>query len=155
MAVSVDAAAVRAAAGGAEYAAGEELLAAGAVSGLEAGYGGVNADVAEAGEGWQVWAGVVGRELTGECDCPAAGGAALCRHAVAAALAAVRAGLTWTPLAEDEDADEDGVAESEERRLRALAERLPAGELVALLVRQALRDDAVAAELEAAAVATD
>jgi uncharacterized Zn finger protein len=148
MAVSVDAAAVRAAAGGAEYAAGEELLAAGAVSGLEAGYGGVNADVAEAGAGWQVWAGVVGRELTGECDCPAAGAAALCRHAVAAALAAVRAGLTWTALAEDED----GAADPEERRLRALAERLPAGELVALLVRQALRDDAVAAELEAAAV---
>jgi hypothetical protein len=67
---------------------------------------------------------------------------------VAAALAAVRAGLTWTALAEDED----GAADPEERRLRALAERLPAGELVALLVRQALRDDAVAAELEAAAV---
>ncbi|MFJ1709688.1 hypothetical protein [Kitasatospora sp. NPDC088346] len=85
---------------------------AGAVQGLESGYGGANADVtADAGKRYPVWVGVIDGTLTGECDCQAARrGAALCPHGVAVALAAVDAGLRWAPAPARDAERTDGKA---------------------------------------------
>jgi uncharacterized Zn finger protein len=146
MAVNIVTDTIRAAAPGGVFRDGEDLLAAGAVRGLEPGYGGANADVADGSESWQVWVGVVGGVLTGECDCRDVPAAALCPHAVAVALAGARAGFTWSAL----PAPRAGTPPQDrsELRLRALAETLTPAELVALITRHAVRDRLLATDLE-------
>ncbi|WP_157538053.1 hypothetical protein [Kitasatospora azatica] len=146
MAVSIMTDTIRAAASVGVFSGGEDLLAAGAVRGVEPGYGGVNADVADGKQSWQVWVGVVGGVLTGECDCRDALAAALCPHTVAAALAGVRVGLTWTSLPESHASTQ--ALDPAERRFRALAQSVTPAELVALIARHAVRNRLLATDLE-------
>lgn len=97
MAAVVNEAAVEQAASPAGFLAGRELQSSGAVSGTAAAYGGVGGFVLDEGRQYDVWVGVQGRTLVGECDCPGAGPDTLCAHGAALALAAVGAGTRWTP----------------------------------------------------------
>ncbi|MET9182503.1 hypothetical protein ABZX88_30470 [Kitasatospora aureofaciens] len=147
MAVSIATDTVRAAASAQAYCGGEMLLTAGAVRNLEHGFGGANADVVDGTRTWQVWVGVVGRVLTGGCDCADRRATVLCPHMVAAALAAVRAGFTWNALPESRP--DARTVDPAERRFRALARTLDAAELVALIARHAVRDRMLSTDLEA------
>ncbi|MEV7189403.1 hypothetical protein [Kitasatospora sp. NPDC093102] len=122
MAVSIATDTVRAAASVKAYRSGEKLLTAGSVRNLEPGFGGANADVVDGTRTWQVWVGVVGRALTGECDCPDSRPTVLCPHTIAAALAAVRAGFTWNAL--HESRPDVRTVDPAERRFRTLARTL-------------------------------
>jgi uncharacterized Zn finger protein len=146
MAVRVDTDTVKAAAPRAAYRSGEHLLAAEAVSDLEAGYGGVNADVSDGTVTWQVWVGIVDRALTGECDCPAARGTSLCPHAVATALAALQTGVAWSAVPVPRA--DTPLLDPAERGFRALAQTLATGELIALISRHAMHDRLLATDLE-------
>jgi uncharacterized Zn finger protein len=97
MAAVVNEAVVEQAASAEDFLGGQELRAAGAVSGTAAAYGGVGGFVLDDGRQYDVWVGIQGRALVGECDCPVAGTGALCAHGAALALDAVAAGLRWTP----------------------------------------------------------
>ncbi|MBC3840011.1 hypothetical protein GXW82_06825 [Streptacidiphilus sp. 4-A2] len=138
---------VRAAAAADAYRDGERLFDAAAVDHLESGYGGLNADVTDEDTAWQVWVGVNGRTLTGECDCPQARPEVLCAHGVATALAAVAAGISWPSAVAAEAGAPQGLAES---RFLALAGTLGAERLAALVARHAVRDRLLATELEVA-----
>ncbi|MEU6974046.1 hypothetical protein AB0A71_41290 [Kitasatospora aureofaciens] len=146
MAVSIATDTVRAAASAQAYCGGEKLLTAGAVRNLEPGFGGANADVVDGTQTWQVWVGVVGRALAGECDCPDSRPTVLCPHTVAAALAAVRAGFTWKALPESRR--DARTVDPVERRFRTLARTLDVAELVALIARHAVRDRMLSTDLE-------
>ncbi|MFH9355504.1 hypothetical protein [Kitasatospora sp. NPDC017646] len=146
MAVSIATDTVRAAASAKAYSGGEKLLTAGAVRNLEPGFGGANADVVDGTQTWQVWVGVVGRALTGECDCPDSRPTVLCPHTIAATLAAVRAGFTWNALPESRP--DARTVDPAERRFRTLARTLDVAELVALIARHAVRDRMLAVDLE-------
>ncbi|MGF1425624.1 hypothetical protein [Kitasatospora sp. LaBMicrA B282] len=122
---------IRAATSARVFRGGESLLAAGVVRGLEPGCGGVNADVADGSQSWQVWVGVVGGVLTGECDCRDARVAAMCPHTVAAALAGVPCRVRLD-------------------RTARVARRHPPTALVALIARHAVRDRLLATDLEVA-----
>jgi uncharacterized Zn finger protein len=95
MAAVVTEAAVEHAASAADFLAGRELQSAGAVSAAAAAYGGVGGFVTDGGTQFDVWVGVQGRTLVGECDCPAASPDGLCVHGTALALDAVAAGIGW------------------------------------------------------------
>jgi uncharacterized Zn finger protein len=150
MALSVTTDTVRAAAPADAYRDGEHLRDSAAVDHLESGYGGLNADVTDGDGTWQVWVGVDGRTLTGECDCAdlPPGPGVLCAHGVAAALTAVAAGTAW-PSASRTDPDETRP-DPDELRFLALAETLSPARLAALVARNAARDRLVATDLEVA-----
>ncbi|WP_431681297.1 hypothetical protein [Kitasatospora sp. KL5] len=144
MSIAVDT--VRSAASAKAYRGGEKLLAASAVKRLEPGYGGANADVADGTQTWQVWVGVVGRALTGECDCLDAHTGALCPHTVAVALAAVQAQFPWIALPMSRP--DSQTVDPKERRYRDLAKTLDTAELIALIARHAVRDRQLAMDLQ-------
>lgn len=95
MAAVVTEAAVEQAASPADFLTGRKLRETGAVSGTAPAYGGVGGFVLDDGTQFDVWVGVQGRALAGECDCPVAGSGTLCAHGVALALDAVAAGIQW------------------------------------------------------------
>jgi uncharacterized Zn finger protein len=77
-------------------AAADRLLREGSVSELEALGGGARAVVSDGGIRFQPWVGVVDRAVTGDCDCTdQPGDDDLCAHAVAVALAALDAQMTF------------------------------------------------------------
>lgn len=107
----VNARTVQAAASQKGYEQGEAWYEAGFVSDLEDADGGAVALVSPEGEAErEVWVGVEGSVLAAECDCVMGGTALagaedddLCAHAVAVALAALDAGIRWTPVAPRRD----------------------------------------------------
>jgi hypothetical protein len=128
--------------------AGEEYLAQGQISHLEAEDGGASATVTDpAGESMDVWVGVVNGALTGECDCPDREPEALCGHAVAVALAALGQGIAWSSIASPPAA----VVDQEERRFAEVARELTQEKLIGLVSQQAAADRYFAAQLLAAA----
>ncbi len=148
MALSVTTETVRAAASADAYHDGERLRHAAAVDHLESGYGGLNADVTDGDQLWQVWVGVNDRALNGECDCGGAPPRLLCAHAVATALTAVDTGTNW-PTAPPSSPD-DTPRDPAELRFLALAETLDPARLAALVARHAAHDRLLAADLEVA-----
>jgi hypothetical protein len=95
--------------------AGRRLYASGAVSetaGAYAGAGGFVVD--DTGTEFDVWVGVQNLRLVGECDCPddaaPSVSAQLCAHAVALALAAIDADITWAPAPASQADDADQAA---------------------------------------------
>jgi hypothetical protein len=95
--------------------AGRRLHASGAVSetaGAYAGAGGFVVD--DTGTEFDVWVGVQNLRLVGECDCldgsAPSGSAQLCAHAVALALAAIDAGISWAPAPSSQAAPADPAA---------------------------------------------
>lgn len=148
MALRVTTETVRAAASADAYRDGERLRSSAAVDQLESGYGGLNADVTDGDQLWQVWVGVNDRALNGECDCGGAPPRLLCAHAVATALVAVDAGATWpsAPPGSPDDTPQDPA----ELRFLALAETLDPARLAALVARHAARDRLLATDLEVA-----
>lgn len=147
--VSVDTDSIRAAAPSGTYRNGRQLLQSQAVSHLKPGYGGVNADVTDGTITWQVWVGIIDNRLGGECDCPTGTRDRLCAHTVAAALAALKTDVTWTPLPKPRTQPEP--ADPEEAEFRRLARSLTRDQLEALLSRQAVRDRLVATDLKVTA----
>jgi hypothetical protein len=97
MAVVMDEETVHAFADDAEVTEGRTLLAEGAVTEAESEPDGISGLVRNgAGAAYGVWAQVVGRELTAECEGPCAPAPGrLCRHAVALVLHAVDRRLPW------------------------------------------------------------
>lgn len=151
MALRVDAAVLRTAVGEDLFRAGEDCLARGTLTGLEAAEGGAAAVVTEpGGPVFDTWVGVVDGVVTGECDCDGLPGTEAprepCEHAIAVALAAVDAGITWASLRSGEDDEE-----KERERYRRAAEDLGLAGLVAFAVDLAMSDDEIAAELLARA----
>jgi uncharacterized Zn finger protein len=123
---------------------GQGHLAQGRVGDLETEDGGASAAVSDPGCGLlPVWVGVVNGVLTGECDCADGVSGRLCGHAVAVALAALDAGLTFSSvLARGQDG-----AGPEERRFAEIAAGLAPGTLIGLVARQAAADRYFAALL--------
>ena len=127
---------------GAEIAVlGQELVA--RVGDVEGDRGGVTAVVADPGFGRaDVWVGVVGGELVGECDCLAE---ELCAHAVALALAAPERGVALTSIPFHRGSD------PEQERFLSVAGGLGRRKLNRLVAEHASRDRHFAAKLLAAA----
>jgi hypothetical protein len=120
---------------------GQELVA--RVGDVGSDRGGVTAVVADPGFGRaDVWVGVVGGELVGECDCPVEG---LCAHAVALALAAPERGAAFSsiPFRRGSDPEQEGFL--------SVAGVLGRRKLDRLVAEHAAKDRHFAAKLLAAA----
>jgi hypothetical protein len=96
MAMVFDEATVEKHATAAAWRAGEKLHQGGAVTGTRSEGGGAAGMVADRGQEYELWTGFVNRRLVGQCPC--AGRAKFCAHAVALALDAVRLALPWAKL---------------------------------------------------------
>ncbi|MEU9190461.1 hypothetical protein AB0D14_39280 [Streptomyces sp. NPDC048484] len=136
MAAVVTAETVQQTASKAAFRAGEQFHGQGAVRECAAADGGAAGGVVVQGARNSVWVGVVGRRLTGTCDCGSR--STFCAHAVALALAAVHDGIGWSP-APQRDVDRADAAAA----FRSLSAAERGGVLDALLAeRPELRADA-------------
>ncbi len=134
MATVIDEAAVEESATLAAWRAGEKLYRDGAVSGTRSEAGGAAGAVADRGQEYELWAGIVNRRLVGRCPC--GGRAKFCAHAVALALDAVRIALPWAVELADRRTDPAAV-------YKTLSAEERGGVLDALLAEQPkLRKDA-------------
>ncbi|MGQ0775093.1 MAG: hypothetical protein ACT4NY_11860 [Pseudonocardiales bacterium] len=148
MAVRLDADALVASVGQDLSELAREHLRQGRIRDLEAEDGGASAVIADPDRGLlEVWVGVVNGALTGECDCGecdcgegVSGG--LCGHAVAVALAALGAGLTFSSIS-----SRARGSDPEEQRFATIAAGLAPRKLIGLVARQAAADRYFAALL--------
>ena len=131
----IDEAAVEKSATATAWRAGEKLYRGGAVSGTRSETGGAAGTVTDRGQEYELWTGIVDRRLAGQCPC--AGRAKFCAHAVALALDAVRLALPWAEVEPDHRRTDPAAA------YRALTAEERGGVLDALLAEQPrLRRDA-------------
>jgi len=121
--------------------AATRLLTDSAVGDLEPAGGGVQAVVRDHGATFQPWVGVVAGAFTGDCDCGIVGDD-LCAHAVATALAAFTANITFSGAATP-----PGAGESEHAPYLQAVARLAPRQLANLVAGYAVRDRLFAALL--------
>lgn len=114
--------------------AATRLLTDGAVGDLEPVGGGVQAVVRHHGAAFQPWVGVVAGAFTGDCDCGIVGDD-LCVHAVATALTAFTADITFSAAATP-----PSTAEPEHAPYLQAVARLAPRQLANLVARYAARD---------------
>ncbi|WP_433795498.1 hypothetical protein [Actinoplanes sp. CA-252034] len=146
MAVLIDVAAFRSSVPAEVAVAAERLLGSGDVGDLEPVGGGARAVVTDDGVRFEPWVGVVDREFTGDCDCPAPpGDDGLCAHAVAVALAAFEDGIRFSAsgVPHGDDGDEEPGRADFQRAAASLGPR----QLTELVVVQAMRDRLFATRL--------
>jgi len=123
--------------------AAARLLSAGGVGALEPFGGGVQAVVRDGEANFQPWVGIVDGIFTGDCDCGPTQDD-LCAHAVAVALTAFDARVTFSGAAIPPGAAPDDPERAE--YLRAVG-RLAPRQLAVLVVEQALKDRLFATRL--------
>lgn len=136
MAVRIDVEAFRDAIPAPVAEAAARLLSADGVGALEPVGGGVQAVVRHGEAAVQPWVGIVDGIFTGDCDCGPAPDD-LCAHAVAVALTAFDAGVTFSGAAIPPGAASDDPERAE--YLRAVG-RLAPRQLTVLVVEQAIKD---------------
>ena len=145
MAVRIDVSAFRDSVPAQVMAAADRLLREDAVTELEALGGGARAVVRDGGIRFQPWVGVVDRALTGDCDCvDQPGDDDLCAHAIAVALAALDAQVTFAAQGRPHGA---GQVEPERADYIKAVRSLGPRQLTDLVVEQALRDRLFATRL--------
>ena len=98
--------------------AGEKLYRGGAVFGTRSETGGAAGTVTDRGQEHELWTGIVDRRLAGQCPC--AGRAKFCAHAVALALDAVRLALPWAEVEPEHRRTDPAAAYPELRNVRTL-----------------------------------
>jgi hypothetical protein len=149
VAVRLESAAVRDAAGPKIYQAAEELLSSGRLGRIVEVGGGAASSVSDGEDSaCEVWVGVVSGAVSAECDCAEAGADDLCVHAVALTLAAIRDHFPWASAATPPS---QAFIDPEVHRLIEVAATLPPRRLAILLGEHAAIDRRLQARLLAAA----